>query len=276
MVAAEEGPPREIPVMPTEPMPAVQGEPDPVVQISAPDSLGTIEGLNFDGVGQGAYGFYVGAASPDTNGAVGETQFMQWVNSSFAVFDKTSGGLLLGPARGVTLFTGFGEPCETRNGGDGIVLYDKTAGRWLFTQINAPTTVCIALSTSSDATDTYYRYAFELTNLPPQTTLSDYPKLGVWPDAFCYTANIFGGGFLGVNFCAFDRFRMLTGDDATAQCFFSNRLGGSYLPAALDGTTSPPPGSPNFLVNLSDDSRCALLPPWRPAARHHPDSRHLE
>ncbi len=258
-VPPEAGAPREIPILPTEFVPNVAGEADPVLQTSLLDSLAVIEGLNIDGLGRGAYGFHVGAAPPDTNGAVGDTQYMQWVNSSFAVFDKATGDLLLGPAQGVTLFAGFGGPCETKNGGDGVILYDKIAGRWVFTQINNARLACIALSTSSDATDTYYRYSFDLSDLPPSTTLSDYPKITVWPDAIYYTANIFGGGFLGVNFCAFDRNRMLTGDDATAVCFFTNTVGGSYLPADFDGTTLPPDGSPNFLVSLSGTSALNLI-----------------
>src|SRR2546425_6119844 len=77
------------------------GQADPVVQSSAVSPLvSTTSGLNFDGVGQGAYGFTVHAAPPDTNGSVGATQFVQWVNLSFAVFDKSTGGLLYGPAAG--------------------------------------------------------------------------------------------------------------------------------------------------------------------------------
>jgi hypothetical protein len=217
--------------------------------------LGTIDLLNFDGVGQGVYGFRVTGAPPDTNGAIGATQFMQWVNSSFAIFDKITGNLLFGPARGVTLFTDFGAPCETRNGGDGIILYDKAAGQWMFSQINDATTVCIAVSTSSDATGAYYRYAFDLSNvLPAGTTLSDYPKFGVWPDGYYYTANIFGS-LSGTNICAFDRANMIVGNDATAQCFFSRTVGGSYLPADLDGSTAPPEGSPNFLVDVNNSGQ---------------------
>lgn len=245
--------------LPTEPAPAAPGVPDPVVQTSPGQLLGTLDVTNFEGLGEGAYGYHATVAPPDTNGAVGATQFMQWVNASFAVFDKTTTDLLYGPFRGVTLFTGFGAPCETRNGGDGVIVYDKAADRWIFSQINAAKTVCIAVSTSSDATDTYFRYAFILTNLPAQATLSDYPKFGVWPDGYYYTANIFAGGFIGLNLCAFDRNNMLAGNDATAQCFFTNALGGSYLPADLDGSTPPPDGSPNFLVDLNGNSALRLL-----------------
>ena len=48
-------------------------------------------GLNFEGLGNGQLGFVVTAAPPDTNGVVGTTQYVQWVNSSFAVFDKATG-----------------------------------------------------------------------------------------------------------------------------------------------------------------------------------------
>src|SRR2546426_1345980 len=93
---------------------------DPVVQSSTIGPLvSTTSGLNFDGVGQGAYGFTVHAAPPDTNGSVGATQFVQWVNLSFAFFDKSTGGLLFGPAAGNTFWQGVGIPaCAPNNHGD--------------------------------------------------------------------------------------------------------------------------------------------------------------
>jgi hypothetical protein len=258
-ISNELEPQHEIPLrMSEEPLPAAPNIADPVLQAWPGPLVGTRDGLNFAGLGEDAYGFRVSAAPPDTNGAVGDTQFMQWVNSSFALFDKSTGDLLYGPALGITLFSGFGAPCEARNGGDGVILYDKAAGRWLFSQLNAsPTTVCIALSTSSDATGTYFQYAFDLADeLPPGTTLSDYPKFGVWPDGYYYTANIFGAtGGIGTNLCAFDRASMLLGSDASAQCFFSTTVGASYLPADLDGNTPPPDGSPNFLVDINNSGQ---------------------
>jgi hypothetical protein len=242
---------------PTEPAPPAPGVPDSVVQTSPVRVLGTIDLMNFEGVE------HTGSAPPDTNGAIGPTQYMQWANSKLAIFDKSTGEVVYGPVSGSTLFSGMGLPCET-NHGDGIILYDKIDGRWFFSQLlnnspEAPTTVCIALSATSDATDVYYRYAFDLSNvLPPGTTLSDYPKFGVWPDGYYYTANIFGATS-GVNLCAFDRGNMLVGNDATAQCFFSRTIGGSYLPADLDGSTPPPDGSPNFLLDLSGTGAVRLV-----------------
>ena len=44
---------------------------------------------------------------PDPNGDVGPNHYVQWVNTSFAIYDK-SGTLLYGPAAGNTLWAGFG------------------------------------------------------------------------------------------------------------------------------------------------------------------------
>src|SRR5829696_4434734 len=66
-------------------------------------------GHNFEGIGNGMPGFSVTVAPPDTTGDVGGPtanpqsptgQYVQWVNLSFAVFDKASGAMIYGPAAG--------------------------------------------------------------------------------------------------------------------------------------------------------------------------------
>src|SRR5262245_49081485 len=44
-----------------------------------------------------------GALRPDTSGDVGPNHYMQWINLSFAIFNK-QGALVYGPAGGTTLF----------------------------------------------------------------------------------------------------------------------------------------------------------------------------
>src|SRR3954447_1586805 len=165
--------------------------PDGAVQGSTGPFIGTTNGLGFPGVGNGDYGFSPNAAPPDTNGAVGATQYVQWVNESFAVFNKTTGAIAPGfPKAGNSPWVGFGGGCETNNDGDPIVQYDKAANRWILTQFSvatAPFLQCVAVSTTSDATGTYNRYAFSYGNVQ----FNDYPKLGVWPDAYYVTYNIF-------------------------------------------------------------------------------------
>src|SRR5690242_8714853 len=94
-----------------------QNQADPVQQTQTFSNSAVTPGPSFAGVGDGDYGFVPDAAPPDTNGAVGATQYVQWVNESFAVFDKTSGSLIKGPIAGNQLFHALGSthPCAVNN-----------------------------------------------------------------------------------------------------------------------------------------------------------------
>src|SRR6185437_9480253 len=59
---------------------APTGAPDTALQTTATTAPTVGNVTSFDGVGQGAFGFSPNAAPPDTNGAVGSTQYVQWVN----------------------------------------------------------------------------------------------------------------------------------------------------------------------------------------------------
>ena len=210
-----------------------------------------------DGVGNGFSGpngsFTVQYAPPDTVGAVGATQYVQVVNVGFAVFDKATKSVVYGPVPTSTLWSGFGGQCQTDNDGDAVVVYDKAANRWIISQFAVGTTPylqCVAVSQTSDATGGWYRYSFSYASVFP-----DYPKMGVWPDAYYETFNMFNGNtFAGSKLCAYNRSAMLTGAATTQQCFQLSSSFGGVLPSDLDGATAPPAGSPNFLVNFGSNS----------------------
>ena len=95
-----------------------------------------------------------GVLPPDTEGAVGPNHYVQVVNLSFAVYDK-SGTLLTGPSNTTTLWAGFGGPCQTDNSGDAIFLYDWAADRFVLTQFavsGSNQSVCWAVSQTPDPT----------------------------------------------------------------------------------------------------------------------------
>ena len=210
-----------------------------------------------DGVGEGFAGpagsFTVMFAPPDTVGAVGATQYVQIVNSGFAVFDKTDKSVIYGPVPTNTPWIGFGGACEDDNDGDAVVVYDKAAGRWIISQFavaSSPYFQCVAVSQTNDATGAYNRYAFSYGSAFP-----DYPKMGVWPDAYYETFNMFtGNSFTGSKLCAYDRAAMLAGSAATQQCFQLTSSFGGVLPSDLDGSTPPPAGAPNYMLNFGSNS----------------------
>ena len=222
---------------------------------------------NFDGVGNGFTGpqgtFTVASAPPDTNGAVGPQDYVQTVNTDFAIFNKDPsrgavGSVRYGPVQINTLWSGFGGLCQSDNDGDPVVVYDSIANRWLISQFavtnpNPNYYQCVAVSTTGDPTGTYNRYAFSYTNFP------DYPKFGLWPDGYYATFNIFNGNtFVGGQACAFNRSQMLSGAAATQQCFSAGSSFGGLLPSTLDGTTQPPSGSPNYVMGLDTTTSLAM------------------
>ncbi|HWT81502.1 MAG TPA: hypothetical protein VN648_22130, partial [Candidatus Methylomirabilis sp.] len=220
---------------------------------TSPPQFATI-GLNFEGI---SAAIDPGQVPPDTNGAAGATQFVQWVNVKYAVYSKTTGALILGPLPGNTIWSGFPGPCATVNSGQPIAQYDKAAGRWVLAQpvLVSPFTYCMAVSTSSDATGSYYRYAFTFAdgNYP------DYGKLAVWPDAYYASFNIYQGGpagkFLGPMVVAYDRTMMLTGRMARGPIAFQlTSADFSLLPSDFDGTVPPVTGEPNLYLELGADS----------------------
>lgn len=192
----------------------------------------------------------------DATGAPGPDHYMQATNFSAAIFDK-QGALVMGPFPTSDFWDGFSGPC----GGtwsDVIVLYDQDAGRWFVSRFSRQNSVsplnwyqCFAISLTSDPTGQYNRYAF----LIDAEEFNDYPKFGIWPDAYYMTADrdkIFPGK--GNFVAAFDRAQMLSGNPAGGVVFKldtnGNRAG--MLPADWDGHTAPPAGAPNYLVRTLD------------------------
>ncbi len=226
---------------------------DPVVQSSL--SSGSLAPLasapstiqNFDG-NPNVDGYY----PPDTNGDVGPNNYVQTTNVRMQIFSKTGVPFYSTPILTKQLWAGFGGPCETRNDGDPIVLYDSLADRWNISQFTSasPYGQCIAISTTPDPTGTYYRYFFQFS----LTTFYDYPHLGVWPDGYYMGANRFTQIYQGASAIVFDRAKMLQGLPATYQAFNLSTSYGTLLPSDLDGSNPPPAGSPNYFASRGTSS----------------------
>lgn len=235
----------------------------------ASPALSANAGLNILGIGNGFSGYTQQANIPVANGAVGATQFIQFVNESFAVFDKSSGNLISGPTDGNILWQPLGAPCSTVSDLDETAQYDKLANVWvmLMPQYANPPDLCVAVSQTSDATGSWNLYEFEI---PKNASLScdcapmpDYPKLGVWPDAYYIAyAQAVNLIYQGPAACALDSASMQAGADATMQCFENNGTSNNlWLPSDVDGTTAPPSGSPDYFLNF--DSNNQSLDLWQ-------------
>jgi hypothetical protein len=200
--------------------------------------------LNFEGQS------FTGSRPPDTIGDVGPNHYIQMVNgggvgSSVTIYDK-SGTLIAGPFALEGLWD-EGAPCDVGHG-DPIVLYDRLADRWLMAEFpDDGNNLCVYISMSPDpVSGGWHTYCFDTPDFP------DYPKYGVWPDAYYVGSNESSCAVY-----ALDRADMLLGLPAIYQRFAAPDLAGfnfqALIPCDLDGATPPPAGSPNYFMRHRDD-----------------------
>ncbi len=202
---------------------------------------------SFDG--PGATELNASYLPPDVSGDVGPDHYVQMINSVITIYNK-QGTRLVGPTPINDLWRSQDNPCGRLNDGDPIVLYDQLADRWLVSQFainEAPIYYeCIAISQTPDPTGAFFLYAFNVGKEFP-----DYPKFGIWPDAYYMTTNSNPFGAF-----AFDRQKMLQGQAGTFQKFGANV--NFMLPADLDGATAPPAGSPDFFYTTNNQNQYKL------------------
>ncbi len=237
-----------------EPLPTVAPPPhqpifDPVFQQSRQRVVKKGGGLFTDSVSApivNVPGITSGSNPPDVTGDVGPNHFIQMVNATrFQIFNKAGA-----PLTAALLFGDLWTP-PTGNAGDPIVVYDHLADRWVLTQFFSGGMYFAVSETPDPTAGTWFLYEFNTS-----TGLPDYPKIGVWPDAF-YMSTFESG--LGIY--AFDRVKMLAGLPAG---FVKTTISGltpspgirdtRILPVDLDGPP-PPVGTPGYFVRTVDSQQ---------------------
>ena len=221
--------------------------------------------LTFDGLSnQDNFNRFGGRVNPpDPNGEVGPNNFVEMINLLFAVYDK-AGNLLAGPFDTGSLFAGFPVANCSLNAGDPVVLYDQFKDRWLLSQFTPSNSGpefwnCVAISTTSDPTGSYYRYAFSTgPNFP------DYPKYGNWTDSYVITTREFGPTIeYGIGVYALEKNKMTDGDpNARSVRFFIDGnvpellplVGDGLLPADIDGKQKPKKDTAIPIIGTQDDT----------------------
>jgi hypothetical protein len=216
--------------------------PQPTTQVPAPTAT-SFDGLDFTTWGDGH--------PPDTVGDVGPNDYVEAVNTAFAVYDKSS-GQQLAAATFTTLWQNAPDAtaglCKTDNFGDPTVVYDPMADRFVVADFAfagdgtaAPYYECIAVSKTSDpVAGGWWLYAVR-TDDAAHPWLADYPKMGIWPTGLYMSANMFSPtAFQEVRVWAFNRsdlesgaaLRQVVVDVGSAAHF-------GLLPANLRGALPP-------------------------------------
>jgi hypothetical protein len=204
---------------------------------------------------------------PDSDGDVGPNHYVEAVNVTFRVFDK-SGTALMPPKKYDAFFLGLPGPCgSNQNQGDPFAFYDHQADRWVITDFAFPAFPgnsfweCIGVSQSPDpVAGPWALYALQIDSANP-TQLGDYPKFAMWNDggtqnAYFFTVNLFTNNttFVGVRAFALDRASMLNGDPANAIAItiLPAGVGASYslVPAGFRTGDPPPTGRDEILLAI--------------------------
>ncbi|HEX3121683.1 MAG TPA: hypothetical protein VHQ21_00140, partial [Rhodanobacteraceae bacterium] len=221
----------------------------------APAPLANFVGLDFTNWGAGH--------PPDTNGDVGPTYFIETVNTSIGIYNKSTGVRVAAFTFDTFMSQGtFGNLCDTDNFGDPVVLYDTFEDRWVISDfafqldgaqnvVNPPGNFqCIAVSKTGDPVAGGWNfYSINTTG-----GLGDYPKFGVWPDGIYMSVNMFDyaatGGFQGVRLYAFNKAQMYAGAPSVQVVSFDAPADEfTLLPSnARLQTGTPPAGSPNYFA----------------------------
>lgn len=216
----------------------------------------------------------------DHNGAVGTKQYLEWVNSYYQAYNKTTGAAIwASPQEGDQPWINANMTnCYGTGGGEGAILFDRIASRWVIAKRAGPSNnvyyYCIAVSNTDDLSSSslaWFTYQFNITsnlgvNSAGNVYYPDWPKIGTWSDGYYASFDLEDPNNsyqeIGVVVCAFDRTNMIIGGTARSQQCFSNPnpiptkgalyLSHSLLPADIDGTTAPTTGQHEFLVSIQN------------------------
>ena len=139
--------------------------------------------LNFEGIDNVNGGF-----PADPNGDVSEDYYMQTVNNSFAVWDK-SGNMLYGPVDNKSLWAALPGPWHSIKWFDPVFKFDHLSDRWVISSMSVDFEQelfyeMVAVSETDDPLGTYNCYVFQFDDI------NDYPKLAVWHDGYYITYNM--------------------------------------------------------------------------------------
>ncbi len=196
---------------------------------------------------------------PDTNGDVGSDYFIQTVNTTIGIYNKSTG-----VEDSTTTFDNFfggtgitGTPCDGDNNGDPIVLYDQYEQRWFILDFawdpseNDGSYYSIAVSKTSDPTGDWWQYAMRADN----TLMNDYPKCGIWHDGIYITANMFSftGGYQYVKVWAVNKADLYSGTLTSQSITDNSDQAFSLMPVNAKGSTAPPSSAPCYFYAQDAD-----------------------
>ncbi len=194
-----------------------------------------------------------GISPPDPTGEADSTVYIQGTNAgsggSYKIFNKTTGAAI----SGTLVMASLSSPTVTGLG-DPVILYYKTAKRWIITQFSstAQKKLLVYVSQTSNPQGAYYFYQFTCPNFP------DYPKWSICETSDALLATTNEGGPPRVY--AMKLSAMISGATSpfigVAIGYTLNGFGfQSITPVDLEGDNAAPTGQKPLFVRHRDDEK---------------------
>ncbi len=198
----------------------------------------------------------IGLIPPDTMGAVGTTQYVQLINGSFSVYDKSTGALQAPRKTDSAFWQSFGAGAT---GGDPRVLFDSRSNRWLAIGFDASgANLNIGVSVTDNALGAWKTSV--VTGFTPG--IADFPTLSISGGSIVIGTNNFTSTMTGFSYSGttvnvlrysdvFNAAGPITSNLQKFDTPYSGTLGGDDSGYAIQGINRSGGGGPVKLVAAS-------------------------
>ncbi|HSY19883.1 MAG TPA: hypothetical protein VK815_16185 [Candidatus Acidoferrales bacterium] len=195
-----------------------------------------------------------GGTPPDTMGAAGTNQFVEFINGGFAIYTKD--GVRQSLISDIAFWTNAGISSATIAAGlsDTRIIYDAGSARWFATEITVDSVsnkVLVARSDSSNPAGSWKAVSF-LGN----SGFADYDTLGVDSQALYVGVNDFdvtGTIFTGVSFFSIPKTNLLATTPTLANMTKFENLDANTYGFTLQGVCNPAPGAGHGVMIAIDN-----------------------
>ena len=229
-----------------------------VPRVLAQTIIKNFSGLNVDNVGIVA-GFK--PTPPDTMGAAGTNEFVEFINGAFAVYDKAGNQRLLESDEHFWTNAGISAAVMVAGLSDPRVIFDSRSGRWFASEITVDTTgnqILVARSDTADPTGTWRGTNF----IGDSSSFADYDTLGVDALGVYIGANIFdatGNTLLGVSFFSIPKANLLASPPSLANLTRFNTISDQTYGFTPQGVCSTDAGSGHGVMIAIDNASFGYL-----------------
>jgi hypothetical protein len=198
-------------------------------------------------------GLGTGGTPPDTMGAAGTNQFVEFINGGFAVYDKAGGRQSL--ISDIQFWENAGISSATLANGltDTRIIYDGGSGRWFASELTTDFTanrVLVARSDSSNPSGPW-----KAVNFLANAGVGDFDTLGVDSAGVYVGVNNFDfrGNFIGVSFFSIPKADLLAATPKTNNMTRFDNLNDQVYGFALQGVCNPSSGPGHGVIIAIDN-----------------------